>query len=264
MRENDFDEFGVLLDDLAAFYPTAKTPTAGFKAMYFRALSHLDVDAVRVALSAHLRDPQRGRFMPLPADVAAQVVGILANDTRPGCEEAWATAMRGDDELETVVWTAETSQAFAVASPILNAGDEVGARMAFREAYNRLVEEARRGRAPVAWSVSEGLDPQRRAGAIAAAVARGLVGEGQYPSLPAPRAAVALLDGPLDTMPEKVRLNLLGIRAWLTRPKDVASAEAPRPHKPITLTEEQRRDAARRIRARATTTETVAKQSTGA
>ena len=45
------------------------------------------------------------------------------------------------DESETVVWTDQVAEAAAVARPILEAGDDVGARMAFRDAYERIVRE---------------------------------------------------------------------------------------------------------------------------
>lgn len=96
---------------------------------------------------------------------------IEEEDGRPGADEAWAIAIGAQDEADTVVWTDEIAQAFGVAKPILDARDKVGARMAFREAYDRLVRDARTGRAPVQWIVSAGHDPERRATALSAAVA---------------------------------------------------------------------------------------------
>lgn len=92
-------------------------------------------------------------------------------DGRPGADEAWAIAIRAQDEAETVVWTDEIAQAFAVAQPILEARDKVGARMAFRDAYERIVRDSRSGSAPARWIVSAGHDPERRASALSAAIA---------------------------------------------------------------------------------------------
>ena len=74
------------------------------------------------------------------------------------------------DESETVVWTDQVAEAAAVARPILEAGDEVGARMAFRDAYERIVRE--RADEP-RWFPSLGSDAGRREAALDRAVADG-------------------------------------------------------------------------------------------
>jgi hypothetical protein len=194
MRDADFDEFTELLDATCSLLSRgAYTPSALNAALWFRALAAHDLATVRAAFDAHIADPQRGRFVPVPADILAQVEGAAANDGRPGAEEAWAIALCGVDETETVVWTAETSEAWGVARPVHAAGDEVGARMAFREAYGRLVELARRSRRPVQWMVTEGHDAQRRQTAITAAVQAGRLPTSAQLELPAPREPVALL-----------------------------------------------------------------------
>lgn len=93
-----------------------------------------------------------------------------AADGRPGRDEAWAIALAGSDEFNTVVLTDEIRQAISAAAPILEAGDKVGARMAFLSAYDRLVTEARSEKRPANWSVSLGFDPELRARAIEDAV----------------------------------------------------------------------------------------------
>jgi hypothetical protein len=194
MREADFAPFCALLDDTAALLMRqGQALSATQRAMYFRALAEHSLDAVRAALDAHVRDPQRGRFFPMPADLIAQLQGLASNDGRPGPEEAWATALRGNDEAETIVWTAETAQAWAIAAPVLRGGDEVGARMAFKEAYLRIVDEARRQRVPAAWQASLGHDPERRQRALDAAAAAGRLSLADVPALPAPRGDVPLL-----------------------------------------------------------------------
>lgn len=96
---------------------------------------------------------------------------IEEGDGRPGADEAWAIAISAQDEAETVVWTDEIAHAFGVAKPILDARDKVGARMAFRDAYERMVRESRLACQPVRWVASIGHDPERRATALSAAVA---------------------------------------------------------------------------------------------
>lgn len=88
--------------------------------------------------------------------------------------EAWALAVKAKDERETVVWTNEIAQAWGTASAMLGS-DKVGARMAFLDAYGRIVRESRElGRAPVI-QVSEGHDVDLRKHAIEAAQASGLL-----------------------------------------------------------------------------------------
>ena len=192
MREQDAAPFVVLLSDVFSLYPTAKQLTDGLVAMYFRALATYPFEVVQSAFDAHVKDPQRGRFAPLPADVIAQIEGLAEQDGRPGPEEAWAIALRSSDEAETVVWTAEIAEAMAGARPVLAAGDEVGARMAFREVYTRLLDAARRQRMPAAWTVSLGFDTERRGVAIRAAVACGRLPESELRALPAPAGAPRL------------------------------------------------------------------------
>lgn len=98
---------------------------------------------------------------------------IEEEDGRPGADEAWAIAIGAQDEAETVVWTEEMAQAFEVARPVLDARDKVGARVAFRDAYERLVRNAREAGAGCCWTVSLGHDEQRRAASLQTAVTAG-------------------------------------------------------------------------------------------
>lgn len=88
----------------------------------------------------------------------------------PTANEAWGMVLASQDEAETVVWTDQVAEAAAVARPILDAGDEVGARMAFRDAYERIIRE--RNDSP-RWFPSLGHDPVRRNTALDRAVADG-------------------------------------------------------------------------------------------
>lgn len=161
MRPNDLAPFSDLLDAIWGL-KGALAPTAVQKAMFFRALVEHPLDEVRAGLDAHIRDPKRGQFLPMPADVIAQIIGIVADDGRPGAEEAWAMAFRSSDDSQTLVWTHETAEALGIARPLLLGGDEVGARMAFKEAYTRLVAKAREDRVPPKWSATLGHDSVER------------------------------------------------------------------------------------------------------
>lgn len=95
------------------------------------------VQVVKAALKA-CRFEVKGKLAM--ADILQRV---QIADGRPGKDEAWAIAMTTNDEFETVVLTDEIQLALAAAKPVLDAGDKVGARMAFNSAYERLVGQAR-------------------------------------------------------------------------------------------------------------------------
>lgn len=75
----------------------------------------------------------------------------------PGPDEAWAIVSRGmNNEALTVVWTDQIREAYGVAHAL--ADDSVAARVAFKEAYQRLISESRLRREKPSWSVSRGSD----------------------------------------------------------------------------------------------------------
>ena len=78
--------------------------------------------------------------------------------------------MTTNDEFETVVLTDEIQLALAAAKPVLDAGDKIGARMAFISAYERFVGQAREDAKPVNWHVSVGFDANRRIHAVTKAM----------------------------------------------------------------------------------------------
>lgn len=91
-------------------------------------------------------------------------------DGRPGVEEAWAMIPR--DEATSVVWTTEMAEAWGIALPLLNEGDAVAARMAFKESYAGIVSRARDARQPVRWMPSLGHDKHGREAVLLDAVAK--------------------------------------------------------------------------------------------
>ena len=113
--------------------------------------------------------------------LAAILERVQAEDGRPGDDEAWAIALCAADESDSVVMTEEIHVALSAARPVLERGDKVGARMAFKSAYVRAVDTARRQAKPVKWSLSMGTDPQRRLLAVEEAARQG--------RLPAPQVA---------------------------------------------------------------------------
>jgi hypothetical protein len=220
MRESDLPAFAAMLDDVYALLRPGQPLSATARAMFFRALAGHELGAVRTALDAHVRDPQRGRFAPVPADILAHLLEAEADDGRPGHDEAWAIAVRGTDEAATIVWTEEIAEAWGAARPVMAMGDEVGARMAFREVYDRLVAAARASRKPVRWSASLGHDPEGRERALAEAARLGRsIDDPIGTALPAPRAD-ALLPAPegagRHAPNAEIRARLLALRDRIT------------------------------------------------
>lgn len=185
MRREDFQEFADLLDaafDLIGKTPAAKIISPTAKALFFQALAEYPLPQVRAAIGEHIK---RGEFTPTPAAIIKILEAAIATDTRPGPEEAWAIALAGQDERESVVWTAETFEAMQIARPVLESSGPITGRKTFLEAYTRLVDAARQEKRPAQWSLHAGWDRDRLALVLHQAVKRG--------QLPAPRGEQAKL-----------------------------------------------------------------------
>lgn len=143
------------------------------------------------------------------------------SDGRPEPDEAWAMALVSPDESKTVVWTEEMAEAFAVARPLLEEGDKVGARMAFRQSYERIVSDKRHAKAPAIWNVSLGWDTDGREKAVLEALeAKRLSQDSAAKYLPAPREAgpiAGLLVGKveLNQVPASIRERCSDLRSML-------------------------------------------------
>lgn len=205
MHSTEIGQFTDMLDAVcSALSRGAYKASDANTALYFRALQRYPLAVVRAAFDAHVADPRRGCFVPVPADLIAQIDAMQSDDGRLGAEEAWALALRSQNEAETIVWTTEVAEAFKAARSVLADGDGVGARMAFKEAYGRIVRTARAECSPVHWLPSLGTDPARRDQALAEGIAAGLLPApdarptgfaGEPLQLVVPRANVLLLEG---------------------------------------------------------------------
>jgi hypothetical protein len=101
----------------------------------------------------------------------AGVVPGASNDGRPGPEEAWAKMPKGERiEEDSVVWCEEERIAYGACRSLLLDGDQIAARMAFKERYEREVAAARSQGIPVRWTISAGYDVGHRLGMLAQAV----------------------------------------------------------------------------------------------
>jgi hypothetical protein len=187
MNQSDLTPFAESLADMLAVLSHGRhAPDAGAVRVWFRTLQPYTLAQVLGGMDAHMRSPSTGRTLPIPSDIVAQIVGAATKDGRPDGDEAWAIALQARSEAATVVWTDEMAQAWSIARTVMDVGDDVGARMAFREAYARLVAEARRQGTPASWQASLGFDEPSRAAAIVAAVEAGRLPRVDLLALPAP------------------------------------------------------------------------------
>lgn len=238
MDRNDAEALADLL--LGAYLvkgqPTERV-TSEMVHAWIRTLPDIPLEHVDKALHYHARDPEY-RFAPTPSDVL-QIIRERTGGLWPAADEAWAIAIQAMDEGATVVWTEEIAEAWGAAQSVMQGGDEVGARMAFRDCYRRLVRQAQeQGRKPRAWA-SLGHEVERRAPALQEAVNRGLLTEEQAqmylppPEDPEGKAIAGLLGGKVSIHPSssavfKARLESLrnAIRKPEAKPSDDPWKEA--------------------------------------
>jgi hypothetical protein len=225
MHKSEFNQFAELLDAVAGMLGREYSGTQ--KAMFFRALASYSMQQVQAGLDAHVKDPKAGMFLPMPAHIIGRIEGLVADDGRPGEDEAWALAVKAADDQETVVWTTEMQEAWGEAKEVFGLGDEVGARMAFKDAYRRLVQAARRvGRAPT-WSASLGYDAERRDAAIEMAARRGQLKREDFPQLQAPDPiALLTFSGPMTDAKAQAIGSLLQLQERMRRQAEGPSHDA--------------------------------------
>lgn len=201
-----------------------QTISAGGAQLIAEDLSAYEPGVIIGALRACRREPA-GRL-----SLGMVLKHIHAADSRPGKDEAWSIALAASDEHETVVLTTEIRQAMIASGPILEAGDKIGARMAFMSAYERLVIAARAEAIPAKWEVSLGYDPARRVIAIESAVRSKLISQEAgakhltnlriAPPTEDGRAIAGLISGEVRTKASpKVREKLAEVRCILKAAK---------------------------------------------
>jgi hypothetical protein len=217
------------------------------KQVYVRELQDLTKEQLVWAFARVRREV---KFFPKIAELRER-----ADDGRPGVEVAWAMCPATEDS--TVVWTSEMARAFiAGARTLRNAGDEIGARMAFKEAYSQLLAEARVRGDAVRWEASLGWDKAARIGPVAEAVRDGKITRDHAFQLIAPEQHDELemalplperprLDGEKRQQQAEVRLpGLHGILQQMRMDGTVPQGCDPKEtekYEPLSVDEEKRR-----------------------
>lgn len=138
------------------------SPTAA--AVMASDLSEYPKDIVIEALSL-VRKESKNR---LSLSAVIEKVEELTPGGRPSSEEAWA--MIPKDEYASVVITEEMGEALGISRGLIESGDFIAARMAFKEAYERIVRVNKANRIAVKWFPSLGYDKSGIEPALADAI----------------------------------------------------------------------------------------------
>jgi hypothetical protein len=167
MNQQDYKIFVAAWATAHEVMPAGKVLSSGAMKMCIDALDSYPLAALLLAIKKHV---QSGRYAPAPKDI----IDLLeAHNKRPTADEAWA-ALPGS-EAETIVWTQEMAEAYAIAYDLIIGGDRIAARMAFKAAYERLCSESNIMGRGIAWTVCLGYDKRQIEPALMKAVAAGRI-----------------------------------------------------------------------------------------
>ena len=229
-------------DELTILAETFGEPvTEQRQEIYCSGLADIRQDQLRVAFR---RARYELKWFPKLAELRelAGAVPGAPNDGRPGPEEAWARMPKGERmEDDSVVWCEEERIAYGACRSLLVDGDLIGARMAFKERYEKELARARSSNTPVRWTMSVGHDVEHRLTTLATAVQQNRMslesalhfvpGERQtdFAQMLPPSHARGLLQGKVERMPDLP--GLTGVLAKMqmegTVPEELNSAARP-------------------------------------
>jgi hypothetical protein len=172
MNDSNKKEFGEILKSAFAAYGKKFEDDVlrDTLRMWWKLMQRFDIETFRAAIEAHMMDPDSGRFAPLPAHIAGQIQKLAPKTKMLTADEAWAIAALAEDEYSTVVWTQPIAEAWGIAKNVFP--DRTGARMAFKSAYERILNGIP-ANAVLKWYPSIGTDPARREDALNEAVKMG-------------------------------------------------------------------------------------------
>ncbi len=185
-----------------------------------------------------------------------------ANDGRPGPEEAWARMPKGERlEDDSIVWCEEERNAYGACRSLLLDGDQIGARMAFKERYEKELAEARAQGRPVRWVISPGYDIEHLLTTLATAVQEKRVSlnsalnfvpverESDFARMLPPGEGKGLLTGQVENLPNLP--GLAGILAKMQMEGVVPEELKADPHPPHRTPSDRSLDECRELREQA-------------
>jgi len=152
VKEEDGNKFFEFLEGCGIIY--GKEVKEAQAKIFFNALSEYSFSDVEKSFNLHIR---KSRFFPTPADIIENIPKNMFL-THIGADEAWQRALMAMDEDTSVILNEEILKAREIAMDVYYSGDKVGARMAFKDAYNRVILENPKPN----WFVSLGHDKDGR------------------------------------------------------------------------------------------------------
>lgn len=188
MTDDQKNIFKALVDPVFELYgQDASKPTLS---LWWNALKRFEFNLVREAFNRHVQDPKVGRFAPKPADIIG-AIELMIPDGRITADEAWA--LYPHDESSSAVITNEMAEAMSVAQDLINSGDRIAGRMAFKAAYDRIVAGNKQAGISPKWFPSLGNDESGREQAIKTAFEIGRINQNQLQDLTPKKPAPLLL-----------------------------------------------------------------------
>ncbi len=166
LTESEKDDLSRLIT--ATYEVLGQAASAAAVNMMVGDLAEYSVDAINNALTKCRREV-KGRF-----NLAEIINRIDSDDGRLSANEAWALACSLQDEAASGACTNEIMAALDISK---DCHDQVAARMAFIEAYKRIIDIARNEGKPSQWFMSLGHDKAGRVPAIEKAVAAGRISQ---------------------------------------------------------------------------------------
>lgn len=151
MKEEDSKKFFEFLEGCGLIY--GREVKDAQAAIFFNALAEYSFVDVEKSFNTHIKS---SKFFPTPSDIIQNIPRPM--NSHVGADEAWQVALNAMDESTSVIVNNEILQARECAMDIYYSGDKVGARMAFRDAYNRIILQSPKP----TWFVSLGHDKDGR------------------------------------------------------------------------------------------------------
>lgn len=229
MREQDKKPFSEMYTGLCVNY--GKDPSKEAMRFFYDALQGYSLDQVRQALTAHV---MTSRYMPTVADVIERIAAATPGMSRPAADEAW---MRTPAETDSYWATDEMLGAWAVVAGEMNSPrpDRVAARVAFRDAYNRLVAEAQAQGRPVRWQLVRGTRHDNLEHTVREGLRLGYLPRQDADEIlrlecesAKPATLVPLLQGAVASQSEAAKEAITALKAMLKRPQLTADIEQAR------------------------------------
>jgi hypothetical protein len=227
MQSTEFEEFSDVFG--GAWEVVGRNLTARAIVAAFDLLTEFSLPDIKRALVLHAKSP-KGREPPKPADIF-DILNEQAPGGHPGADEAWGMVLRlMADPDETAVMTDEMAEAWGQCASVYEIGDEVGARVTFRDTYNRLVSRSRAAGIKPAWTVYRGTHADLCVRRVQEAIRMGRLSDtalaGYLPSASGGMAAMIAgmqeqakqLSGPTREVAENTIARLRSLKQILEKP----------------------------------------------